>query len=162
MPGFNRGYNEFGVANSSSKIETLEPTQPNTMKRKKDIFNPAFKDLKQRIESYSRVTEKPDQVPSAPVAAEMEEQTHFEEAMADVAPLADEKIRIARNRGFNPRPAHPAPNDEREGLTRLRHLVEGSVEMDITFSDEYMEGAVKGLHHRALKRLKKGHRAVKV
>ena len=126
------------------------------MKKKKDIFNPAFEDLKKRIENHSRNTEKPDQVPSAPVAAEMEEQTHFAEAMADVTPLADEKARFARSQGLNPRPAHPAPNDEKEGLTRLRHLVEGSVEMDITFSDEYMEGAVKGLHHRALRRLKRG------
>jgi DNA-nicking Smr family endonuclease len=28
--------------------------------------------------------------------------------------------------------------------------------MDFTPSDEYMEGSVKGLHHRILKRLKKG------
>jgi DNA-nicking Smr family endonuclease len=126
------------------------------MKKKKDIFNPAFKDLKKKIENRPQETEKPDRSLSDPVDTDAQEQTHFAEAMSDVVPLVDDKTRIARSQGLNARPAHPAPNDEREGLTRLRHLVEGTVEMDITFSDEYMEGAVKGLHHRALKRLKKG------
>ena len=126
------------------------------MKKKKDLFNPAFEDLRQRIENRPPKTEESDQSLPTPVDADTEERTHFAEAMSDVTPLTGDKIRIARSQGLNARPAHPAPNDEKEGLTRLRHLVEGSVEMDFTLSDEYMEGAVKGLHHRLLKRLKKG------
>jgi DNA-nicking Smr family endonuclease len=126
------------------------------MEKKLDLFNPAFKDLKQRIENRPQKSDEPDPSLPASVDADIEEQTHFEKAMSDVTPLADGKPRITRAQGPNARPAHPAPNDEKEGLARLRHLVEGSVEMDFTFSDEYMEGAVKGLHHRLLKRLKKG------
>jgi DNA-nicking Smr family endonuclease len=135
--------------------DLIIPPQPTAMKKKKDLFNPAFKDLKQRIENRPQKSAKPDRLPVA-ADAYTEEEAHFEQAMSDVTPLTGDKIRIARTQGLNVRPAHPAPDDEKEGLARLRHLVEGSVEMDFTFSDEYMEGAVKGLHHRLLKRLKRG------
>ncbi len=126
------------------------------MKKKKDLFNPVFKDLQQRIENRPKETPESDQASPALVEADAEEQDHFAEAMADVTPLSGAKMRITPSQGPNARPAHPPPNDEKEGLARLRDLVEGSVEMDITFSDEYIEGAVKGLHHRLLRRLKKG------
>jgi len=43
-----------------------------------------------------------------------------------------------------------------EGIAHLNRLVEGSLEMDITFSDEYIDGAVPGLSPKIMRRLKRG------
>lgn len=80
----------------------------------------------------------------------------FGEAMSGVEPLPDDKKRIARPQGIHIRPAHPPPDDEQETMTMLYGLVRGSVEMDMTFTDEYMEGSVKGLGRKYMKRLKRG------
>ena len=80
----------------------------------------------------------------------------FCEAMSGVAPLAGERKKITRSQGIHTRPAHPPPDDEQETMTRLYGLVRGSVEMDMTFTDEYMEGSVKGFSRKLMKKLKKG------
>lgn len=54
------------------------------------------------------------------------------------------------------RPAHPAPDDEQEAMNHLHDLIKGSIELDITFSDEYMEGSVKGFSGKLMKKLKRG------
>jgi DNA-nicking Smr family endonuclease len=41
-------------------------------------------------------------------------------------------------------------------MDHLRDLIKGSVEMDISFSDEYIEGCVKGLSRKIMRKLKKG------
>jgi len=41
-------------------------------------------------------------------------------------------------------------------MDQLQGLVRGSVELDITFSDEYIEGAVQGFSRKLMKKLKRG------
>jgi DNA-nicking Smr family endonuclease len=41
-------------------------------------------------------------------------------------------------------------------MDHLKDLIRGSAEMDISFSDEYIEGCVKGLSRKVMKKLKKG------
>jgi DNA-nicking Smr family endonuclease len=41
-------------------------------------------------------------------------------------------------------------------MEQLQGLVRGSVELDITFSDEYIEGAVQGFSRKLMKKLKRG------
>ena len=76
--------------------------------------------------------------------------------MSEVTPLPGERTKTVRSRGTDIRPAHPAPDDEREALIYLRNLVNGSLEMDITFSDEYIEGSVPGFSPKLMRRLKRG------
>jgi DNA-nicking Smr family endonuclease len=85
-----------------------------------------------------------------------EDERLFHEAMADVAPLGDEPNRFVTLPNTDRRPAHPAPDDELETLARLTDLVSGSAVLDITFSDEFIEGTVQGLDPGLMRRLKRG------
>ena len=53
-------------------------------------------------------------------------------------------------------PAHAPKNEELEVMAHLSDLITGNAEMDITFSDQYVEGCVKGLDPRVMKQLKDG------
>lgn len=135
-------------------------------KRKKDsnakaksrtgVFNPA---LSVRVnlsgEPIPRPPEHSRDTPSADPGPGEDERL-FQEAMADVDPLEDGPNRFVTLPNTDTRPAHPAPDDELETLARLTDLVSGSAELDITFSDEYMEGSVQGFDPRLLRRLKRG------
>ncbi|MBN1831690.1 MAG: Smr/MutS family protein [Deltaproteobacteria bacterium] len=76
--------------------------------------------------------------------------------MSGVIPLPGTRKKIIRIPGDHIRPPHPAPDDKREGMARLHDLVKGAIELDITFTDEYIEGSVKGISRKLMKALKKG------
>ncbi len=125
------------------------------MTKKEDLFNPPFKDLDLKIkrsQETKRVSE-PEQ-PQIDETKPDEEQS-FQKAMSEVTPLPG-KRKIVPTPGSNIRPAHPAPDDEQEALNHLFDLVRGSIELDITLTDEYMEGSVKGFSRKLMKKLKKG------
>ena len=126
------------------------------IKEGEGIFNPAFQDLSLKIKNYQKAVKRSDIKPPPKTEDTPDDNQCFLEAMSDVMPLKGEKIKITPNPGANIRPSHPAPDDEREAMAHLHDLVKGSIEMDITFSDEYMEGSVKGFSPRLMKRLKKG------
>lgn len=125
-------------------------------KTKTEVFNPA---LKMRVHlSRGPDPEQPDEKnhPAQEVSGMDEDQRLFREAMADVDPIDDGAGRIVIPPNTDTRPAHAAPDDELETMARLTDLVSGSAELDITFSDEYIEGGVKGLDPRVMVRLKRG------
>ena len=76
--------------------------------------------------------------------------------MSGVTPLPETQKKIARSPGDHVRPPHPAPDDKQEGMARLHDLVKGTIELDITLTDEYIEGSVKGFSRKLMKTLKKG------
>lgn len=96
--------------------------------------------------------------PPIPQEKDIEGNDHqiFLEAMKGVIPIAKDKNRFLREGRNHSKPSHPAPDDEQETMTLLYGLVRGSVEMDMTFTDEYMEGCVKGFSRRLMKKLKQG------
>jgi len=127
------------------------------MARKKDNFNPAFKDLRVKWERARRKAEDAHGSPAIPrTKEERGEDRVFLEAMSDVIPLEDDKRKVPRRTRSHPRPSHPAPDDEQAAMNHLHGLVRGVVEMDMTFTDEYMEGCVKGFSRRLMKKLKRG------
>lgn len=130
------------------------------MKKKKDLFNPVLKDLRLKVEP-----------PESPIKDSSEKESdhlgnkgnmydadmaYFLEAMSDVTPLVSDHRKVIPNKGSTLRPAHPPQDEESVVLSHLRDLIQGVIEMDITFSDEYMEGAVDGVSQKIIKRLKKG------
>ncbi|MFH0844631.1 MAG: Smr/MutS family protein [Pseudomonadota bacterium] len=125
-------------------------------KKKSDSFNPAFGDLPYKIKSISKVPVTPPIKASEPDGSVFDDERYFLDAMSDVTPLIEEKRKAMPNISPNSHPAHPAPDEVRETLAYLNGLVKGVIDMDITFSDEYMEGSVKGLSQKIMKRLKKG------
>jgi len=123
---------------------------------KAGVFNPA---LSIHINLSGEPTPRPpghnrDTPPADPGPGE--DERLFQEAMADVDPLGDEPNRFVTVPHTDTRPAHPVPDDELETLARLTDLVSGSTELDITFSDEYIEGGVQGFDPRLMRRLKRG------
>ena len=131
------------------------------MKKKERTFNPAFRELQKKLEDVDASRKKRQKAHSENMEKEKIETDLFAEAMSDVTPLKDKKIRITKSPGAHTWPAHPAPDDETQVMTHLYGLVKGAIEMDITFSDEYMEGAVKGFSRKLMKKLKKGEFPVK-
>jgi DNA-nicking Smr family endonuclease len=126
------------------------------MKKKKGkLFNPAFKDLPLRIRPSPNPPKVPCPTPPG-TDKEPDEFNTFVEAMSGVKPLSCGKTRNIRKWGNHIKPSHPPPDNDKEAMDHLRRLVRGSVEMDITFSDEYVEGCVKGLNRKIMKKLKGG------
>jgi DNA-nicking Smr family endonuclease len=126
------------------------------MKREEeDLFNPAFKELKERMEGAK--PRAPEPSPEPPELQEEEEDLEFFlEAMDGVTRLPQDGKRAVRSLATHKKPSHPPPDNEKAAMAHLHGLVNGSVELDITFSDEYIEGAVKGFSRKLMKKLKRG------
>jgi len=123
-------------------------------KKRAGPFNAPFRGL----DLPDAVPEGP--APEAPAGSrampEPDDNRRFMEAMADVTPIPGVRKIAPGNPDPGIKPPHPAPDDELEGVARLCDLVSGTAEMDITFSDEYIEGAVRGFNRKMMDRLKKG------
>ena len=126
------------------------------IKKDNDIFNPSFRNLDKKIRKARDSAE--DSIRKKPKVNGPEQgvEDDFLVAMADVTPLQDQKRRIIRPSGPNIRPSHPAPDDVKETMAHLSDLVRGTIELDITLSDEYIEGSIKGFSRKQMKRLKRG------
>jgi DNA-nicking Smr family endonuclease len=76
--------------------------------------------------------------------------------MSGVVPLEKKGIRKIPAHEKKTAPPYPAPDVEQEVMDHLRDLVDGTAEMDITFSDEYIEGSISGVDRNTMRRLKRG------
>ena len=121
-------------------------------KKKKDVFNPAFKDLK-KIVKQAEVKR-----PALPVEkkTEIDDELIFSEAMTGVTPISTEKGKKIPPSGKRKKPSHSLSDDDNEVITHLHNLVAGSIDMDFTFSDEYMEGSITGVGKNIMRKLKRG------
>ena len=108
------------------------------------------------IKKSQKSPSKADAEPFIPEQVVPDDSQHFHEVMSDVTPLPEDKKKIISTPGPNIKPSHPAPDDEQEAMTHLFELVKGSIQMDITLTDEYIEGSVKGFSRKLMKQLKKG------
>ena len=80
----------------------------------------------------------------------------FQTAMKDVTPLRDNKNKIIRTPIKKEKSPDQLPSRSDKVREYLSCLVEESAAWDISFSDEYMEGAVSGIGPKIMKRLKRG------
>jgi DNA-nicking Smr family endonuclease len=124
-----------------------------------DQFNPAFQGLDRKLK-IAKNREDNVKKEMAPVPFQGDDDALFQDAMAGVTPLNSDRERIERQPGIHIKPSHPAPDDERDGLAHLQGLVHGTVQFDITFSDEYIEGSVKGFRRKMMRKLKRGEFSV--
>jgi DNA-nicking Smr family endonuclease len=124
-------------------------------KKDPDLFNPAFEGLKEKIKQTQEKPEPPPQKDS-PKSDLEQEMNFFLEAMAGVTPIRESPKKPHHLSGSHPKPAHPPSDESRQVMDQLHGLVRGSVELDITFSDEYIEGAVQGFSRKLMKKLKRG------
>jgi DNA-nicking Smr family endonuclease len=118
-------------------------------------FNPAFKDLT-LIKKEKKPPSGPDKPERQEKGRDRDEAAYFLEAMSDVEPIEENKSRVARRPNPGARPAHPVRDDEMEAMAHLSDLVSGAAEIDITFTDEYIEGSVHGFSRKLMQKLKRG------
>lgn len=126
------------------------------MKKKgSDHFNPAFEGLKEKIKQVQAKPEAPpkEEPPKKDLETEM---SFFLNAMAGVTPIPEDQRRSIFASGSRAKPSRPPTDESRQVMEQLQGLVGGSVELDITFSDEYIEGAVQGFSRKLMKKLKRG------
>ncbi|MEW6668985.1 MAG: Smr/MutS family protein [Thermodesulfobacteriota bacterium] len=126
------------------------------MSKKSRPFNPVLKNLPHQITFRKMTGQQSQKPPPEPREERMPDREDFLEAMSGVSPMPEEPRQRVRPLQPRKRPDYPAPDDQREGVRRLSALVKGTIEMDITFSDEYIEGAVRGFSRAFMKRLKRG------
>jgi DNA-nicking Smr family endonuclease len=126
------------------------------LKKKPEIFNP-LKGSAATLMKADKASKKQPEVQIQPEhRQEKDENLYFLEALADVEPLSGTKKKITKVPDPNIKPAHPAGNDELEALAHLSDLVSGHTEIDISFTDEYIEGSVTGFSQKLMQQLKKG------
>jgi len=126
-------------------------------KKKKDLFHPAFNGLEKTLKKYPEPS--PDQkTPIKPKEVEKpaDDENIFSRAMSGVVPIEKKGIRKIQAHEKKTAPPYPAPDVEQEVMDHLRDLVDGTAEMDITFSDEYIEGSISGVDRNTMRRLKRG------
>jgi DNA-nicking Smr family endonuclease len=128
------------------------------MAKRNDHFNPLFKGRPVRVKPRDPKPGRPEEPkagrhPSPP--PQEPDRDEFNHAMSGVKPLPDDSPKRVR-RGARLRPAGPVPDERREVMDHLQGLVRGAIEMDITFSDEYIQGSVRGFNREIMRRLKRG------
>ncbi|MDY6972365.1 MAG: Smr/MutS family protein [Thermodesulfobacteriota bacterium] len=126
------------------------------MKKKTEFFNSAFEGLAPLIKKNRIVRNPPQEQKPPEQQPETDETRDFLEAVSNVQPFSDGPKRVTRIPNLEVRPSHPAGSDELEAIMHLSDLVTGTAEIDITFSDEYIEGSVHGFSRTLMNRLKKG------
>lgn len=124
-------------------------------------FNPALLNLKEFKKRADQHSEPPEKTRSSEAEKEKtvlsDDERLFRDAMTDVSPISKGNKRIMKIPDKDSlRPAHPPKNEDLEVMAHLSDLISGAAEMDITFSDEYMEGCVKGLDAGLMQKLKDG------
>lgn len=121
-------------------------------------FYTPFARLDQHLATISRSTAESQSTLSepAPVSRKQEETELFREAMSDVMPLPG-------NRPRRVPPAAPTKvlprflaEEELEVYSCLVDLVSGDMPFELSYSDEYVDGAVVGLSPAILKKLRHG------
>jgi DNA-nicking Smr family endonuclease len=121
-----------------------------------EVFNKAFNGLSPLKKKGEEALKDPEKKIPTETDREPDEARYFLEAMSDVKPLSGNKKTVTRIPNPNMRPAHPVRDDELEVMAHLSDLVSGAAEMDITFSDEYIQGSVHGFNRKLMQKLKKG------
>jgi DNA-nicking Smr family endonuclease len=88
----------------------------------------------------------------------MDQDLFLRAMMSDgVKPIADDKVRVKNGPPPpGPKPAPVVDPDDFEVLRTLADLVDGRIEFDLSFSEEHIEGHVRGFPPQAMERLRQG------
>jgi len=89
-------------------------------------------------------------------ATEETEEDLFQRAMENVVPLKGIRNKILRSRVSKEKSCDELSDQSAKAREYLSHLVKEPAAWDISFSDEYMEGAVSGVGPKIMKRLRRG------
>ena len=128
----------------------------NRIEENNKFLNRPFKGLVKGLEGSNQRTGPVSSRCLPDRTAEEGEEDLFQMAMKDVIPLRDNKDKIARSPLKKDKSPDPLPSHSEMIREYLSCLVKEPAAWDISFSDEYMEGAVSGISSKIMKRLKRG------
>ena len=140
-----------------SKRKKARTGQPRHRKEAQKAF--AHRPFEQLVHNQTDLTEDntPVQSGSRPdVKPEETDQQLFQRAMEGVVPLADNRRKIVKSPGDKGSLPLEVPDQGAQVKEYLESLVNGAAAWDVSFSDEYIEGAVSGVSPKIMRRLKRG------
>ncbi|EPR34796.1 Smr protein/MutS2 [Alkalidesulfovibrio alkalitolerans DSM 16529] len=119
-------------------------------------MNNPFEKLKKLKIKPKKAAKPPEPSKKSEQRSEPDEDAVFAAAMGGVKPIAGGGRDVAPD--APPRPPLQQPEDD--GATTMEKILDGRIDFDLEFSDEYMHGQVKGLDSKIFRRLKAGQFAV--
>lgn len=128
----------------------------NRVEENREFLNRPFKGLVKGLKGSNQRTGPVSSRRPPDRTAEEGEEDLFQIAMKGVIPLRDKGDRIVRAPVKKEKSADQLPVHSKNIREYLSCLVRESAAWDISFSDEYMEGAVSGVGPKVMKRLKRG------
>ncbi len=128
------------------------------MPKRDKPFNNPFARLKQ-MKSGPRSPEPLVEAPSVRIEATEDEGALFRSAVGEVEPLRGSE-RLPRENGCVNADSLGIVDPEEEALAQLCELVAKAGPLDVTDTDEYIEGSAPGLDARILRRLRGGHYSI--
>lgn len=126
-------------------------------KKKETPFNNPFTGVKLKAPETAKVAAPPPPPPKAKSKPQPldEESAMFLEAVGAVGP-----VRQVKERAGPPEPPSAAqlkrPNEEAESLARLAELVSDGGEFELSDSDDFVEGSVRGFDQGVIRKLRAG------
>lgn len=124
------------------------------MGEKKDTQNP-FKKLDKKKFPKKRKKDEPKKVePQAEPTPEKDDDSLFFQSMGGVAPLKGKGRAVAPPAAIR---KNTALSEEEESRRQLEKFMQGKVEFDLEYTDEFIFGHVKGLDSKLTGRLKAGY-----
>ena len=118
----------------------------------------SLKDLK-KLKIAPRKKQQPDPEPepvNEPLQNLQSEENAFLQAMQGVKPLHGKGRDIALDKPVQTQ----QPDDADSSLDILNKLVNGHIEFDVEYSDEYIQGFIRGINSKTLRKLKAGHLSI--
>ena len=141
------------------KKERLDRTRKKT-EENKAFLNKPFKGFSEDLKAFEKRKEPVSPHSLSESKKEKGDDDLFQSAMKDVIPLKDDKNKIitafVKEETLPERLLKP----HKKAGEDFSNLVKESSAWDISFSDEYMEGAVSGVGPKIMKRLKRGEFSV--
>ncbi|WP_243438302.1 Smr/MutS family protein [Fundidesulfovibrio soli] len=122
----------------------------------KDTFNNPFEQLKGvKVKKAKPAPPPPPKAKPSPPEAPQDEEDLFSQAMSGVSRMSGQESgrQVAAIRPA----AEVQPHDpEAEARAKLYDLVAGKVEFELEYTDEYVQGFVKGMDQKIFRQLKAG------
>lgn len=118
----------------------------------------SLKELKKlKIHPKKKPREQAEAKPVPEKKEPLAEEDLFSRAMQGVKPMDGKGRDIAPHKKVK---IQPSDDEDKDTLDALNRLVNGHVEFDVQYSDEYIQGYVHGINSRTLKKLKDGKLSV--
>ena len=132
----------------------------NKKDKNRTFLDKPFKDLREDLEAFDK-RNGPVSTPLQPERKkEKNDEDLFESAMKNVIPIKKDKTIITPNFAEEESFSKQSPKPHKTAEEDFSTLVKEPGAWDISFSDEYMVGAVSGVGPKIMKRLKRGEFSV--